>query len=180
MNKTMITTTVLEGASKDRTLFPFRVKHLGRSEVYTLFAFSSQQRTEWCEAIISAKHNHAASLHAQNAEPFRLRALADTAFAYDSLAAVHRQTMIKDTPLARAVEEVEKVYEGQSRPPPICRVAVNCATAFCHPPERRMCAIGTDFGVFFSEYDNPRGWTRVSFAITLHVNSILTFARLFK
>jgi hypothetical protein len=29
-------------------------------------------------------------------------------------------------------------------------------------PGKKMVAVGTDFGVFVSEADNPRGWTKVS------------------
>jgi RhoGEF domain/Pleckstrin homology domain len=163
INKTMATTTVLESNTKDdKIIYPFRIKHLGKSEVYTLYAPSQACRTEWCEAIVSAKTSHAAALFAQNAEPFRLRVLADTAFGYDSLTGVYRRTVIKGTPLDRAIDEVERKYEGQTRSVPICKATVNCATAFHHPPGRPMCAIGTEYGVYFSEYDNPRGWFRVS------------------
>jgi hypothetical protein len=161
-SKTLVTTTVLESNSKDeKIMFPFRVKHLGKTEVYTLYAPSAQNRQDWCEAIIEAKTRHAASLYAQNAEPFRLRVLADTAFGYDGAASTSRSITIKGTPLDRAVKEAESKYEGLARPGPVCRAAVNCATVFNQPHGRLMCAIGTDFGVFMSEYENPRGWTRV-------------------
>ena len=161
----MVTTTVLEGNSKDeKIMYPFRVKHLGKSEVYTLYAPSGANRNDWCDAIIEAKTRHAAALYAQNAEPFHLRVLADTAFAYDSITSVgHPRVIIRGTPLDRAIREAEKGYEGQ-RPPPVCRAAVNCATVFNQPHGRLMCAVGTDFGVFISEYHNPRGWVRVSSA----------------
>lgn len=166
INKTMITTTMLESNSKDdKVIYPFRIKHLGKSEVYTLYAPSQASRTDWCEAIVSAKTSHAAALLAQNAEPFRLKVLADTAFGYDSLSGVTRRIVIKGTPLDRAITEVERKYEGQPRPNAVCRAAVNCATVFNHPPGRLMCAIGTDYGVYFSQYENPRGWSRVSFPL---------------
>lgn len=162
-SKTIVTTTVLEQSDKDnKIVYPFRIKHLGKTEVYTLYAPSSANRQEWCEAIIEAKTRHAASLFAQNAEPFRLRVLADTAFGYDGLTANARRINIPGTPLDRAVKEAEQRYSGQGRPAPICRAAVNCATVFNQPYGRLMCAIGTDYGVYISEYENPRGWTRVS------------------
>ena len=161
-SKTMVTTTVLESSSKDeKIMYPFRIKHLGKTEVYTLYAPSAQNRQDWCEAMIEAKTRHAASLYVQNAEPFRLRVLADTAFGYDGAASVNRSIVIKSTPLDRAIKEAESKYEGQARPGPVCRAAVNCATVFNQPYGRLMCAIGTDFGVYVSEYENPRGWTRV-------------------
>lgn len=146
----------------DKIYYPFKVKHLGRTEVYTLFALSPEKRQEWCEAIISAKTQHAEALHAQNAEPFRLRVLADTAFGAETINYGPKRIVIRGTPIDRAIKEVEKRYSGQGRPAPICRTAVNCATVFHQPAGRVMCAIGTDSGVYISEYQNPRGWVRVS------------------
>jgi hypothetical protein len=170
-SKTMVATTILESNAKDeKIMYPFRVKHLGKTEVYTLYAPSAQNRQEWCESIIEAKTRHAASLYVQNAEPFRLRVLADTAFGYEGAAFVNRSIVIKGTPLDRAIKEAESKYEGQARPGPVCRAAVNCATVFNQPYGRLMCAIGTDFGVYISEYENPRGWTRVIMPRHLSIN----------
>ena len=168
VNKTIGSATVVETNSKDdKLLYPFRVKHLGKSEVYTLYAQNKPNRDEWCQAITSAKTHHAAALFKQNAEPFRLRVLADAAFGYDSAGGSARGTVTGGTPLDRALKEIEQKYAGRSRPSPICRAVVNCATTFNHPPGRLMCAIGTDYGVYFSEYDNPRGWSRVSHGLLL-------------
>ena len=133
----------------------------------TLYAFSANSRLEWCQKIIEAKTKHAAALFSQNAEPFRLRVLADTAFAYSDQSHGSKSVMIKGTPLHRAIVEVEKKYEGEGRPPPVGRTAVNCATVFQQPPGRMMCAIGTDFGVYMSDLSNPRGWHRVNFPLLL-------------
>lgn len=160
--KSMVTSTVIETPKDEKTMYPFRIKHLGR-EVYTLYAPSAQNRQDWCDKILEAKTRHAASLFAQNAEPFRLRVMADTAFAYDALAGGPRGTIIKGTPLDRAIREVEATFaEAGPRPGPVCRAAVNCATAFIQPHGKQMVAIGTDYGVYISDAENPRGWTRVS------------------
>lgn len=159
--KTMVNNTVLEGPKDEKVMYPFRVKHLGKSEVYTLYAPTSQNRQDWCEKILEAKTRHAASLFAQNAEPMRLKVLADTAFAYDAMSGGARQVVIRGTPLDRAIREVEGPYGYVERPLPVCRAAVNCATAFMQPYGKQMVAVGTDYGVFISEYQNPRGWTRV-------------------
>jgi hypothetical protein len=145
-----------------RSMFPFRIKHLGRSEVYTLYAPTAQNRQEWCEKIILAKERHAASLFAQNAEPFRLKVLADTAFATDPTQGGGRNAGIPivGTPLDRAIKDMEREY-GHARQSPVCRAQVNCATAFTIYG-KSMIAIGTDYGVYVSEVNNPRGWTRVS------------------
>ena len=165
--RSIVPTTVLESNSKDeKIMYPFKVKHLGKSEVYTLYAPSAQNRQEWCEAIIEAKTRHAASLFAQNAEPFRLKVLADTAFGYDSVAPLSKRIVIKGTPLDRAIKEAERKCVGEARPGPVSRAAVNCATVFNQPPGKLMCAVGTDYGVFISEYEDPRGWTRVSSSVS--------------
>jgi hypothetical protein len=74
--------------------------------------------------------------------------------------------VIKGTPIDRAIQEVEQRFKDTGRPGPICRARVNCATSFMMPHPgtggKKMVAVGTDFGVFVSEADNPRGWTKVS------------------
>lgn len=164
--------TVLD-SQNENIIYPFKVKHLGKTDTYVLFAPTASSRQEWCEKIIEAKTRHAASLFAQNAEPFRLRVVADTAFAYDSMASSSKGVVIQGTPLDRAIREVETAFEGTGqRPPPVCRAQVNCATAFNQPFGKHMIAIGTDFGVFVSEYGNPRGWTRVIPASSSRVSQI--------
>ncbi|EXJ79918.1 hypothetical protein A1O3_08203 [Capronia epimyces CBS 606.96] len=154
-------TTLDSGSSKEeKIMYPFRVKHLGKTETYTLYAPSAPNRQDWCEAIIQAKTRHAEALFSQNAEPFKLRVLADTAFGYEGLAYPQRRILIKGTPLDRAIQETEKKFEGQGRPAPVCRAPINCATVFNQPYGRLMCAVGTDYGVYISEYQNSRGWVR--------------------
>ena len=152
--------TALDGPKDDKTLYPFRVKHLGK-ETYTLYAPSIQNRDEWCNKIIEARTKHATALYTQNAEPFKLRVMADSAFANDGTITAQKSIIIKDTPLDRAIREVEKMYANGGRPGPVCRARVNCATSFNQPGGKQMVAVGTDFGVYISDLDNPRGWQRV-------------------
>ena len=159
--KTIVTNTVLEQPNDDKIMYPFRIKHLGK-ETYTLFAPSAANRQEWYDKIVEAKTRHAAALHAQNAEPFKLRVMADTAFAYEGGGFGQKTIVIRGTPLDRAVQEVNHRYKQAGRPGPVCRAKVNCSTAFIQPYGKPMVAVGTDFGVFISEVDNPRGWSRVS------------------
>ncbi|KAI5796331.1 CNH domain-containing protein [Peziza echinospora] len=154
-------------ASNEKIMYPFRVKHLGKAvkadeNTYTLYAPSAQNRQDWCEKIVLAQERHAASLHAQNAEPFRLRVMADTAFGYEAAASsLPKPIPIRGTPLDRAIKEVEKMFENAgSRPPVVCKAAVNCATSFRGQNGVEMFAIGTDYGVFISVASNPRGWMR--------------------
>ncbi|KAK1750264.1 Rho1 guanine nucleotide exchange factor 3 [Echria macrotheca] len=148
------------GSDDARTSYPFKIKHLGH-EIYTLHCSTVADRAAWCQAIIDAKTRHARALHAQNAEPFRLRVLSDGAFAYEvnPSAAKQQPVSIRGTPLDRAIREMEKVYGPGRGPPPVCRAQVNCATAFT-AFGKSMIAIGTDYGVYISEASNPRGWSR--------------------
>ncbi|KAI9804410.1 MAG: hypothetical protein M1825_001309 [Sarcosagium campestre] len=177
--KTMVTNTVLEGPKDEKVMYPFRVKHLGQ-DVYTLYAPSASNRQDWCDKILEAKQKHATSLFAQNAEPFRLRAIADTAFGSDVTPGGPRSITITGTPLDRAVREVENTFaHAHQRPGFLCRAPVNCSTAFTvsrpsgqtygrqgpngvgdYAYQKQMVAIGTDIGVFVSELENPRGWTK--------------------
>lgn len=158
--KTLVPSTVLDSSKDDKILYPFKVRHLGKNELFILYASSAQNRQDWCEKIIEAKTKHAAALYAQNAEPFRLRVLADTAFGYSDHAIGSKNITIKGTPLDRAIKEVERQYPT-SRPLPICRTSVHCATVFQQPAGRMKCAIGTDYGVYISDYNDARGWVRV-------------------
>src|ERR1700753_1361292 len=106
-------TVVAPPADKDeKILYPFRIRHLGRSENYTLFAPSALNRQEWCDAIMQAKTKHAASLYAQNAEPFRLRVMADVAFGCDLQPSGPKTPLIEGTPLWRALREIEEQYKN--------------------------------------------------------------------
>ncbi|KAL4778180.1 CNH domain-containing protein [Aspergillus varians] len=158
--KTLVPATVLENAKDDKILYPFKVKHLGLNETYILYAPSQHNRRDWCDKIIEAKTKHAASLYAQNAEPFHLRVLSDAAFHSSDSSPPSSGAIIKGTPLDRAIKEVEKKYPASSRPSYICQAAVNCATVFEQPPGHKKCAIGTDYGVYISDYNDPRGWKR--------------------
>ncbi|KAK3114265.1 Rho guanine nucleotide exchange factor [Teratosphaeriaceae sp. CCFEE 6253] len=152
------------GKDSDRIMWPFKIKHLGR-EVYTLFAPTEQARKEWCTKISEAKAKHAAALYAQHAEPFRLRVMADSAFVYDAFGlSGQRADVVEGTPVDRAIKEVEHRFKDTGRPGPICRARVNCATSFAlagaEGGSKQMVAVGTEFGVFISEMENPRGWTK--------------------
>lgn len=176
---TTVTTTVLDGKD-DKIMYPFRVKHLGK-EIYTLFAPSYENREAWCDRIEEAKTRHAAALFTQNAEPFRIRVMADCAFAYESGSGPSGRStvVIKGTPLDRAVREVDDRYRTSGRPTPICRARVNCATNFRQPDGKEMCAAGTDFGVFVSSVDDPRGWQRVIPAVKVSQIAVLDEFSLF-
>ena len=165
----LMTATVID--QDERIMYPFRIKHLGQS-AYTLYAPTAQNRQDWHDKIVEAKTRHAASLFAQNAEPFRLRVMADTAFAYDAMWRSQKSIVIRGTPLDRAIREVEHTLKAAGpKPRPVCRASVNCATSFNQPyPGKQMVAVGTDFGVFISEYNNPRGWSRVSGSNQIHMD----------
>ncbi|KAG6012506.1 hypothetical protein E4U43_007753 [Claviceps pusilla] len=158
-SSTPVTTTVLND-SEGKILYPFKVKHLGH-ELYTLYASSAQDRLKWCTSIIDAKARHAKALFAQNAEPFRLRVLADASFHYDAGSVYARAAgaPLKETPLDRAIRELESTLGPAQGIAPVCRAQVNCATGFSAFGKAAI-AIGTDYGVYISDPANARGWTR--------------------
>ncbi|KAK5170356.1 Rho guanine nucleotide exchange factor [Saxophila tyrrhenica] len=165
-NHLQTVTSLGDGKDADRIMYPFRVKHLGR-DTYTLFAPTEQARRDWANKIIEAKTKHAAGLYHSNSEPFKLRVMADSAFVYDAFGGSgNKSFVIKGTPVDRAIKEVEQRFKDSGRPGPICRARVNCATTWTTPPPdeetpgKDMVAVGTDYGVYISETDNPRGWTR--------------------
>lgn len=147
--------------SDEKILYPFKVKHLGH-EVYTLYASSARDRIDWCTRIVETKTRHAKALFSQNAEPFRLRVLADAAFHYEPTS-MHARAVgvpVKGTPLDRAIGDLEGVLGSGQGIAPVCRAQVNCAAGFT-AFGKAIIAIGTDYGVFISDPSNPRGWTRV-------------------
>lgn len=148
--------------AKDKILYPFKIKHLGH-ETYTLYATSAEKRADWAQKIVEAKTRHAKALFSQNAEPFRLRVLADGAFVYDTMSAIgkHAGVPVRGTPLDRALRELENVYGPGRGQAPVCRAQVNCATSFS-AYGKSIIAIGTDYGVYISDATDPRGWMRVS------------------
>jgi len=160
------------GKDSDKIIYPIRIKHLGR-ESYMLFAPSNSNRQEWGTKIVEAKTRHANSLYAQNAEPFKLRVIADSAFYYDYTTSglpPGKSVTIQGTPMDRAIKEVERKFKDTGRPGPVCRARVNCSTSFTTPyPGKHMVAVGSDYGVYVSEFDNPRGWTKVSCLRALRV-----------
>lgn len=155
-------TSLSESKDADRIMYPFKVRHLGR-EVYTLFAPTEQARKDWCAKIIEAKRKHAAALYNQNAEPFKLRVIADAAFVFDAYGVTGgKGVVIKGTPVDRAIKEVEQRFKDTGRPGPTCRARVNCATSFSTAfSGKQMVAVGTDYGIYITETDNPRGWAKV-------------------
>ncbi|KAH7158170.1 CNH domain-containing protein [Dactylonectria estremocensis] len=159
MSSSHLTPTSTNDA-EGRILYPFKVKHLGH-EVYTLYAPSARDRADWCSKIIETKTRHAKALFSQNAEPFRLRVLADASFHYDaaSMYAKSAGVPVKGTPLDRAIQELESVLGPAQGVAPVCRAQVNCATGFT-AFGKSVIAIGTDYGVYISDPSNPRGWQR--------------------
>jgi len=184
----LVTALPDQNSKDDKILYPFRIKHLGNparvqkteDNTYILYAPSAANRKDWCDKIILAKERHAASLYAQNAEPFRINVMADAAFGYESTAAAAANPIrIRDTPLDRAITEVEKQFDSAPKPPVICRANVNCAIAFTAQYGREMVAIGTDFGVFTAEANNPRGWQRAVNAMKVTQIAVLEEFSLF-
>lgn len=142
-------------SNDEKVLYPMRVKHLGKPESYLVYAPTAQSRNEWRQHIVAAKTQYAASLHEDNAEPFSMRVIADTFFAYDI--PTDCPAAIAGTPLYRAIRKIEEDHKDLLRSASACRSRVNCATNF---PAfgKEMLAIGTEDGVYISEVSKPREW----------------------
>lgn len=148
--------------SSDKVLYPFRIRHLGQIGDYVLCAPTWEKRNEWCEKIIQAKTRSAASHRKQNIEPFQLRVLSDMAFTYDNESAPGKTILIRGTPLDRAIQDAKNTFEpARSSFIAVFAAAINCATAFNHPNGTHMVAVGTDRGVYISDYKKPREWSWV-------------------
>ncbi|KAK6542603.1 hypothetical protein TWF694_006547 [Orbilia ellipsospora] len=164
-----------DARDKDNIMYPFRIRHLGKAykgedNTYTLYAPSASARADWVEKILLAKERHAASLFRQNAEPFRLRVMSDSAFGYEPLTTSQggpKDVNIRGTPLDRAIKDAESQFPGP-KPAVLTKAQVNCATTFQVGMgySKQMVAIGTDSGVYISDYENPRGWTKAINNIT--------------
>jgi hypothetical protein len=140
-------------------LYPFTIRHLGRDS-FTLFASSAEEREKWTDALLRAKSKYVKAF--EDAKPFNLRVIADSAFAYgaDDVAKIHTaRPVVSGTPLDRAICQVEKLCGPGRLPPPLSTAPASCATAF-EANGRSYIAVGTDLGIYVSEAANPRGWTR--------------------
>jgi hypothetical protein len=143
-----------------RMMYPFQVKHLGK-EVYTFYATTAKNRQDWCDKILEVQTRHAATLYEHNVEPFALRVMADTAFAYDSSDISRSIPTAGETPLVRALRDMEINHRDVPQPVPVCRARVNCATTYDYHG-KSIVLVGTNYGVYMSEAGSPRVWNRVS------------------
>ncbi|KAI5305242.1 hypothetical protein KEM56_004930 [Ascosphaera pollenicola] len=145
----------------ERTLFPFTIKHLG-GESHEVYASSRKLRESWCDHIKQALQSHVKS--ARPSEPFRLRVLADNSFVYSQdQSSAPRRLYVKGTALYDAIREVEAKYpDSHSRGSPVARGDCLCSTVFNDVDNVVRCYIGTTTGLYISDYDNPRGWQKVS------------------
>jgi hypothetical protein len=143
-----------------RLLYPFRIKHLGKPESYTLYAPTAANQRDWCEKIIEAKERHVATLLAKNPEPFQLRVIAGQSFRYSIASATRKGSgvHIRGSSLDRAIRAMESQYTDVAAG---YRTSVHCAAEFSCNGEFKL-AIGADDGIYVSEGSSPRRWTRVS------------------
>lgn len=126
-------------------LFPFRVKHLGKSEVYVLFASSEKERKEWCENIIWAKAAYATFLHSQNAEVFSVSLVAHSTSRTEGFVQPNKYFKIQGTSLSRAAGQSESALKISGK--------ATCATSL-ELDGTRWTIVGTNvaFHVFTAEH----------------------------
>ncbi|KAL6721812.1 Rho guanine nucleotide exchange factor [Lecanora helva] len=167
---------------RQETLWPFKIKHLGRNRVYTLASSTLEACEDWCSKIVEIQTWHAGSLKEQKAEPFMLQVIADADFGTDlmrpsGLSEIHGSSLIKSTPLYCAMQNVEDGYrQGVSRNTPVCRAAPNCAATFIMPNrDAPWILIGTFYGIYVSQNDEKRIWRRVTQLAVLEEFQLLLF-----
>ncbi|KIM99792.1 hypothetical protein OIDMADRAFT_181170 [Oidiodendron maius Zn] len=141
-----------------RLLYPFRIKHLGKPESYTLYAPTAANQRDWCEKIIEAKERHVATLLAKNAEPFQLRVITSQSFRYSIASSTRRGSgvHIRGSSLDRAIRAMERQCTDTAAG---YLTSVHCATEFLWNGQSKL-AIGADDGIYISEGLTPRKWTR--------------------
>lgn len=134
-----------------QTYFPFRVKHLGRPEVYTLCAMSQGDREQWCNRIMDAKMTHMVSVRNAGNENFSLRIVDAEALDLTQPPQRTRSWCLPGSPLARALEAT---HPGNVRSAANTQT-VKCATIF-YLEGVKMVAEGTDDGLTIFEAGRPR------------------------
>lgn len=123
-------------------LYPIRIKHLGKVEVYTLFAKTEQERIDWCKNIVNAKAMHATALQEQQSEPFSLKILGEFEVAREEFSSRNPYTRIQGSPLFQAIEESNAIRVS-IKP----TKKINCGTCF-RIYSSPVLAIGTEESLF--------------------------------
>lgn len=138
---------------KNQALFPIRISHLGSGKSgYVLFAPTLPERNHWVKAIVEAKQARAKLAFARSAEPFSFIKLSDQ-FAYPEAETPHLPVPIPDTPLFRAIGNIQDLDRI------VLRRRVNCMITI-----GSMYLAGTDFGIWLGRLDSNKHyeWTRIS------------------
>lgn len=154
-------TIVLKGFDAS-LLFPFRIKHLGRLESYTLYTRSQQSRDTWREQIVTAIEAHASTEELGSNPPFSLSVLADYKCQSRTNAHTTRSVRIKGSAIDKALQELEadnrqlRLQHPELRPLDI-GADVTCATIF-KLSGLELVAIGTEEGFMICKTQSRGGW----------------------
>lgn len=140
-------------------MYPFRITHLGRfGNSYTLYAPSSLDRDRWRDAIIKAKREYSSAVYALNAEPFRMKVIADGVFGYRSGHGVKLPVFARATALDRALQ-ASTTSQDRARQPLIAS-HINCSTSFIFADGVEYLLVGLDYGVYIKESRKDAHWRR--------------------
>jgi hypothetical protein len=165
-------------------MYPFTIKHLGKTQTYTLYAPTAQNRQDWCNKIYEALERHSQALNAQHANPFQLRVLADSIITSQEAVrspkdpSTGRQIHIKGSPLSRAIDATdperarperirteEKIlihqgYKGQYLTPILCADTLSYDEFLSGSHYgSQLLVLGTDSGIYIG---TDSEWRRVS------------------
>jgi hypothetical protein len=123
---------------------------------YTLYTSSSIDRDKWKDAIISAKREHSSAMYALNAEPFRMKVVADYAFGYDSSYSPKLPVFTAASAVDRALRETG----NQDKPRPLVKSYINCGVSFVFADGNEYCMLGLDYGVYIHDGKPDSIWRR--------------------
>jgi len=149
--------TLIGGDADKEIMYPFRITHLGQAGAsYTLYTSSSIDRDKWKDAIISAKREHSSAMYALNAEPFRMKVVADYAFGYDSSYSPKLPVFTAASAVDRALRETG----NQDKPRPLVKSYINCGVSFVFADGNEYCMLGLDYGVYIHDGKPDSIWRR--------------------
>ncbi|CAN6649846.1 hypothetical protein TRVA0_024S00496 [Trichomonascus vanleenenianus] len=149
------------GDGDKEVLYPFKISHLGQEgQTYTMYAMSSIDRERWKEAIITAKKQYSSAVYALNAEPFRMKVLADYAFGYEAANTPRIPVFSPATALDRALSDARRLYKSDSIPRPLAKSRINCGVSFVFADGHEYMFLGLDYGVYVSSPHTGSIWRR--------------------
>ncbi|ODV97117.1 hypothetical protein PACTADRAFT_48873 [Pachysolen tannophilus NRRL Y-2460] len=145
-------------ANDTQEYYSFKIRQTSKHHSYTFYTKSLIERNEWLSVLSQVQSTLSRKL--RKIEPYKLKIIADSAFSYDQNEMPHNLPIISEgNPMDLAIKEIEKQYPGElPRAQMVSRVL--CSTNFRYL-DNEYILVGLNFGIFMSDIDNPRNWTRI-------------------